>query len=564
MEVGGRKAKQKCSPCVKKNKNTLADKYCKECRQFQCKECSQCHEIFDFMSGHELVPAQEVVSVPVKVDMKGLDICKDHKDKFKYVCVDHDKLCCSDCAILVHKNCPEVNRLSVEVGKGKVRIADVVSVVRGLEKGAHDLLRELNETIKGLANQMEPMLKLIDETKHKLMLRFDELKTYVTVTFDKVKHKTTAYIGASISKVEQNLEKLKTSSTFLSSVADHNTEEEKYIAARFVGEEIIRCKATLEKQTHAMYKTEVSIKLSDFLKGALSNQRLATVFVDKVFINSNPIEKGRVAVFEQVTSMNLTQLGENASKPFYTGMDFFPDGRLVVIDNKNKAFIILDCNLKKVGMYGLLKNCLSVTVVSEEMAVVTCEDENAVYVFRVSKTNDISLTSSFKTTAKYDSVSTMNDTTLLVSTVGDKRPLRMVMLTGGEKDFANLPDNIFQHDESRAAYVPNKGLIALTDRYNQTVYLYENIDECLMTRIVVKDKRIREPTGVCPGPDDTLFVCCMDTGSVVQISASGRVLGSHKLDMEYPHLVCMAKDGKRIAVSNSACSDGKLQLLNVQ
>ena len=54
-------------------------------------------------------------------------------------------------------------------------------------------------------------------------------------------------------------------------------------------------------------------------------------------------------------------------------------------------------------------------------------------------------------------------------------------------------------------------------------------------------ERIKEPTGVCQGPNNSVLVCSEDTHSLVQVSVSGRVIGSHKLDMCYPRTVCMSK-----------------------
>ena len=41
--------------------------------------------------------------------------------------------------------------------------------------------------------------------------------------------------------------------------------------------------------------------------------------------------------------------------------------------------------------------------------------------------------------------------------------------------------------------------LILTDRYDNNVYMYDNIDQCV-TRAVVQDDIIKEPTSVCVGP----------------------------------------------------------------
>lgn len=101
-----------CVPCRKKNKNTTADFFCKECKQYQCAKCAEIHKDFDFMSGHDIVSASQAPQVTPKVDMNGLDICDTHKKQLEFFCVDDRTLCCSSCGIVKLKICKEINDIS--------------------------------------------------------------------------------------------------------------------------------------------------------------------------------------------------------------------------------------------------------------------------------------------------------------------------------------------------------------------------------------------------------------------------------------------------------------------
>ncbi|WAR12775.1 hypothetical protein MAR_026955 [Mya arenaria] len=52
--VEGRTIPQ-CKPCSTNNKTTAAQVYCHDCKEFQCSECSDHHNAFAFMSGHNIV-----------------------------------------------------------------------------------------------------------------------------------------------------------------------------------------------------------------------------------------------------------------------------------------------------------------------------------------------------------------------------------------------------------------------------------------------------------------------------------------------------------------------------
>jgi len=114
-----------------------------------------------------------------------------------------------------------------------------------------------------------------------------------------------------------------------------------------------------------------------------------------------------------------------------------------------------------------------------------------------------------------------------------------------------------------SVYVRNTDKLILTDRNDHAVFMYDNTDTCV-TQTVVKDGRIKEPKGVCAGPGDSIFVCSKGSNSLVQVATlSGRVLGSHKVDMMFPYTVCISQDKKKLAVCNSVNGNRKLQLLYV-
>ncbi|XP_060582190.1 uncharacterized protein LOC132738646, partial [Ruditapes philippinarum] len=79
-------------------------------------------------------------------------------------------------------------------------------------------------------------------------------------------------------------------------------------------------------------------------------------------------------------------------------------------------------------------------------------------------------------------------------------------------------------------YSKNSDTLVLTDRCKLVVYIYDIKTD---TRVVVKDDQVKEPRGVAVGPFDALFVCSHGTDSIVQISQTGQILSSHKIDMKF-------------------------------
>ena len=102
-------------------------------------------------------------------------------------------------------------------------------------------------------------------------------------------------------------------------------------------------------------------------------------------------------------------------KPMYSGIAFLSDGRLVVVDHRNWKLYVMDENLQKLGMYKFSGYRCDVAVVSGKEVAVT--SYKVIGFLHISKTNQITLTRTLTTTAQYDSICLMNDTTFLVSKV---------------------------------------------------------------------------------------------------------------------------------------------------
>lgn len=272
------------------------------------------------------------------------------------------------------------------------------------------------------------------------------------------------------------------------------------------------------------------------------------------------VESNIPVVLELAASTEVTQCVGDGRVPFYSGMDFLPDGRIVLVDNKNRRLRVMSEGLEKLSMFKFRTYCHDVAVICDERVAVT--RNKFIDILHISTTNDITFLSSIDATVRCNAVCLLNDTTLLVSTYEDRRPLRMITLSGDETDLEGLYDKNNESDEIVGAYIRSKDMLIVTDRADGSVYFYDNKEKCSL-RCIVKDDNIKEPTGVCVGPFDRLFVCSKGTHSVVQMSSSGKVLGAQKLEWMYPSTVAVSSDKTKLVVFGDFCGK-ELQLYHLR
>ena len=124
----------------------------------------------------------------------------------------------------------------------------------------------------------------------------------------------------------------------LTSVDNHGTDEQKYIATWIVSEQTARHKSKRETQRGTLYNPKPSIEQTGELDSLLQyGKSMATFHIKYDLLSPEPRVEETTADLKLVTSISLKQERNDTVEPLYTAMDFLSDGRLAVIDNNNKS-----------------------------------------------------------------------------------------------------------------------------------------------------------------------------------------------------------------------------------
>ncbi|KAL4234635.1 hypothetical protein ACF0H5_006276 [Mactra antiquata] len=96
-----------CEPCQREDIKKRATVYCYECSERMCDGCKLLHKKMKILAGHKLVKIEDKKEDIAKLDyLKSLTQCSEHDtEEVKYICKDHDQLCCNECAIKHHRKC---------------------------------------------------------------------------------------------------------------------------------------------------------------------------------------------------------------------------------------------------------------------------------------------------------------------------------------------------------------------------------------------------------------------------------------------------------------------------
>ncbi|XP_078321671.1 E3 ubiquitin-protein ligase TRIM33-like [Crassostrea virginica] len=147
------KKDQFCHACRRADEEEIATHWCKSCLEYLCRTCAKCHKRNAASQIYELIPVSEKETVPIAFESRVL--CIDHNAPAKYLCVDHEELCCAECVCTKHQKCNQVDEIE--------KIADNLIQSGTLKKLAQEILKH-NDVLFQAKTEGETIMKHIDET----------------------------------------------------------------------------------------------------------------------------------------------------------------------------------------------------------------------------------------------------------------------------------------------------------------------------------------------------------------------------------------------------------------
>lgn len=256
-EVDGRQSSTNmCKPCNRKKINKTADYYCKNCNEFQCSECSKCHEMFEMLVGHELVDATKGEKLIPAINMNEFDTCHSHKERFKLYCVDHDTLCCTMCVCTQHRTCKEVNELSQEARKANIN----VSILSELDEPVNEAVKFLEDTKASIKDDLGAVVDKIEKMKQSVIKKFDDIKASVSDEITQTKLKISTDLDAKLSVTRGISNEIAEYKQKFTPLFENGSDEEKFIISCMLKQQRVSYRTSLKESTKSFDHPKYSYK----------------------------------------------------------------------------------------------------------------------------------------------------------------------------------------------------------------------------------------------------------------------------------------------------------------
>ena len=365
-----------CDPCSEKNKKLVAEKYCSDCEEKLCTECTEWHlRCREFRSHHVI----NLSSVGSRIPPSSKINCEIHTDvQIDYFCNQHDVVCCRACLSDSHRSCESV--LPLDSASKDVRNSSLLS----------DTLEEqdyMTETLSKMSENRDENRKLLKQKKSLIIKQISAAKSKVLKYLDEIEERLITEVGSVQEKNEEKINSEKHEICQLTSILKDNKQELEFLKDHGSNNQLF---LTLRKQIINIQKTDKkihdmtsAINEIDMEFEEIKNVNTETIGSLSQITRPCPIKyKSMKAQHQQVEvdrRQTLTEFIKEGEVNLKHGEQYYLTDMAVTSDNK-----LLLCNYSSHPKVYIYKDCKTyedeISFTSEPMCitVVPCTDKAVV------------------------------------------------------------------------------------------------------------------------------------------------------------------------------------------
>ena len=234
-----------CDPCSEKNKRLVAEKYCSDCEEKLCTECTEWHLRCKAFRSHHVI---DLSSVGSRIPPSSKINCEIHTDvQIDYFCSQHDAVCCRACLSDSHKSCETV--LPLDSASKDVKNSSLLS----------DTLEEqdyMTETLSKMSENRDDNRKLLKQKKSLIIKQISAAKSKVLKYLDVIEERLITEVGSVQEKNEEKINREKHEICQLTSILKDNKQELEFLKDHGSNNQLF---LTLRKQITIIQKTDNKI-----------------------------------------------------------------------------------------------------------------------------------------------------------------------------------------------------------------------------------------------------------------------------------------------------------------
>ncbi|XP_063427148.1 uncharacterized protein LOC134710692 [Mytilus trossulus] len=258
-----------CDPCYRLNKSSSAIKFCTDCNDVLCTDCTSVHSALKITSSHHVVDASDLTGRAFKLKK----YCNDHQDMpLEFFCSDHDCLLCRSCMANTHRTCGKILPLDVAAKgiKSSVMFDDICKDISALRKSTKELVEDREKNKKHIGRTKESTLQKIKKLRSDINKHLDKLEEKVASDVSFLERELDKKASTDLSEAEtrdKNIEDIWEQVNFLSK---HGSESQLLILLNEVRPEITKQSTNLQEMILSLDMNGIDFEQVDLISAITS------------------------------------------------------------------------------------------------------------------------------------------------------------------------------------------------------------------------------------------------------------------------------------------------------
>ncbi|XP_060605543.1 uncharacterized protein LOC132758044 [Ruditapes philippinarum] len=175
-----------CEPCLREGINIEATVYCLDCSEILCEDCKRHHKKSKLLLNHKLIDTSDELAG--KIDFTDLEYlanlskCPIHSTEgVKYLCKNHDQLCCNECAIVNHRKCEDMESLAgeIKVNQEESKESTIAKRLETVDSYVEKLIKHESTYVVNIGMKENEEKACLKDLKAKLDAAYNKLETRI-------------------------------------------------------------------------------------------------------------------------------------------------------------------------------------------------------------------------------------------------------------------------------------------------------------------------------------------------------------------------------------------------
>ncbi|XP_060574675.1 E3 ubiquitin-protein ligase TRIM45-like [Ruditapes philippinarum] len=557
-----------CEACLREDIKVEAIVYCSDCSEKLCEDCKRHHKKNKVSSNHKLIDiidgSAEKLDLADFEYLANLSKCPLHgTEEVKYLCKDHDQLCCNECAIVTHRKCEDMVSLSDEIKSNK-EASKESCIEKRLDRSTIDSYVEKlisHETtfltkIDGKEDEVKVCLK---DLKVKLDAAFCKLEKRIMLEMSERKQVLLKASSLQRDTAEQLRENIKQCGEKMKMAKANGTAIHLFLLEREMGKHVTEFEKTFTTLRQQSSKSLITLSearpLQDVVRNVENLYQIKEMKEEPVLpaFTQTKDFKNRKLTLEREVSLNEGQPSYCVWIGNYIVVSFPLSSKLVAYKADNGSPLSL------ISTYQC-DSPTSVTATENDVFAVALPSSNKIDIMKIEQNKMTvlrSLTCQQPNLLTYDKKSKnlliMNQSESVVKKITlDGKDAGFVDLSRIDRNTLQNTYNLYVDSQYGHVFISSHGIHKLL---------------CLdMSGNMIFQHEIAHPWSVITDSQGNIYVGSYETHCIQQLSSNGQlikanILGEYK--MNYPMAMCFNQDMVKMVVTFDE-SGGMLRLFKFE